>query len=228
VMRARVGAVLFLLLVGCGAGENESTERDGGATDPAGTQAVEQPKPYVEMTVRRPPEKISGDDVLVRGTVTPADATVTVRGEPAAVKDGKYRLRLKMRVGTNRFTVVARHPDYRTNSRRLRVDREPVPAPGSPPSSACPPGQVPQTQMGTGYCRTPGPTACPPGQVPAGEEACAPAESQDEGLEPCVYGEAALCTPEENQAERDAEARCGPLDPTRFDENGNYVPLPGC
>lgn len=213
-MRVGVWAVVLLLLVGCGSGAGNSTERDGAAADSGRGQALrEQPKPFVEMTVRRPPREISGDDVLVRGTVTPADATVTIRGEPAVVKDGEYRLRLKMRVGTNRFTVVTRHPDYRTSKRRLRVDRA-APAPAAPaPSSA----------------RPPGPTACPPGQVPAGEEACAPAESQGEELEPCIYGGGdALCTPGENQAEQDAEARCGGLDPTRFDEDGNYVPLPGC
>lgn len=176
--------------------------------------------------MRRPPRTISGDDVLVRGMVAPTDATVTIRGEPAAVKDGEYWLRLKMRTGVNRFTVVARHPEYRTNRRALRVDRQPD-APEPPPSSGCPPGQIPQTQMGVQSCRPPGPTVCPEGEVPAGEEACAPADAESDGLVPCTYG-AGLCTPEENQAESDTEARCGPLDPSRIDEEGNYIPLPGC
>lgn len=39
------------------------------------------------------------------------------------------------------------------------------------------------------------------------------------------------CSPtvkDHRSTENDTEARCGPLDPTRFDEEGNYIPLPGC
>jgi len=217
---------MTLVVVACGGGEAEN--------QPGDTDATER-EPYVELAVRRPPRDIKGDEVLVRGTVTPADATVTVRGEAAAVKDGEYQVRLKMRVGINRFTVVARHPDHQTNRRNLRVDREPpvpaaapVPAPDEGSSSGCPPGQVPSMQMGVQYCRAPGPTVCPPGQTPVGDrEACAPMPESD-GLAPCNYGPEELCTPEENQTENDAEARCGPLDPTRLDDEGNYTPLPGC
>ncbi len=224
---ACVVGVTMLVVVACGGGEAQPPENQAGDTD--GTERAPRPQaPHVELTVRRPPRDIEGDDVLVRGTVTPVDAAVTVRGEAAAVKDGEYQVRLKMRVGINRFTVVARHPDRQTNRRPLRVDREPpVPAPEESSPSGCPPGQVPRIQMGTQYCRPSGPTVCPPGQTPAGEEACAPVPEPD-GLVPCIYGPREFCTPEENQAENDTEARCGPLDPTRFDQEGNYIPLPGC
>ena len=126
---------------------------------------------------------------------------MTVRGETVATEDGRYRVRLKMREGINRFTVIARHSDRQTNRRPVRVDRR-VPPPPAPVAEGCPRGQAPVGATG----------------------ACAPYATTKV---PCIYGDG-LCTPEENQAEGDAEARCGPLDPTRFDENGNYVPLPGC
>lgn len=222
-----VVGVTMLVVVACGGGEAQPPENQPGDTDV--TERGPRPQAtHVELTVRRPPRDIEGDDVLVRGTVMPADAAVTVRGEAAAVKDGEYQVRLKMRVGTNRFTVVARHPDRQTNWRALRVDREPpVPAADESSSSGCPPGQVPRIQMGARYCRPPGPKACPPGQTPAGEEACAP-EPESDGLAPCIYGPREFCTPQENQTENEAEGRCGPLDPARFEEEGAYIPLPGC
>ncbi len=223
---ACVVGVMTLFVVACGGGENQ----------PGDTDATER-EPYVELTVLRPPRDIKGDEVLVRGTVTPANAIVAVRGEPAAVKDGEYQVRLKMRVGINRFTVVARHPDHQTNRRSLRVDREPpaaapVPAPDEGSSSGCPPGQVPSMQMGVQYCRAPGPTVCPPGQSlrrSAGDrEVCAPMPESD-ALEPCNIGgdPGDLCTPEENQAATDEEGYCGPGS-GRFDDEGNPIPLPGC
>ncbi len=201
--RSRARAALLLLAAvlagGCGGDEQPSAERPAprGLTEQSGQERESQP--YVEMTLRRPPRRISGDAVLVSGTVAPSDATVTIRGEPAVVKDGEYRLRLKMRVGTNRFTVVARHPDHQTNTRRVRVDRRPPPLVVPPPAVADPPSVDPP-----------------------------PAESAPSGLVPCIYGERVLCTPEENQAESETEARCGPLDPSRIQPDGSYLPKPGC
>ena len=69
---------------------------------------------------------------------------------------------------------------YTRAKRRAVAERRPAPVPTSAPTTA--------------------PTA-PPAEAPA------PAE---DSLEPCTYGPDALCTPEENEREGNAERLCGP------------------
>ncbi len=86
------------------------------------------------------------ETVVVKGEVT-RGATVTVRGQQAQVLKGKFRETLNLRVGENRFTVVARQADRRTVQERLRFVRKlppppivaPTPRPAVPATPAVPP-----------------------------------------------------------------------------------------
>ncbi len=103
-------------------------------------------------------------------------------GRPQPTKDDP------LRVGENKFTVVARHPDRRTSRKRLGITRE-APQPATE-SNAATPQQGDPCAGAANQCRSaaglppnedrptpPEPAPCPPGTVPAGSTgACAPAD----------------------------------------------------
>lgn len=130
------------LLVGGGDGERAVVSTapmasEAGASPTA--KATIAPKPRVRLRVRDVPKEITADVVTIRGRTT-RGATVTVRGKRALVMRGIYHVRLKMRLGVNLFTVVARRDGHRTNRRRLRIRRVPPPPPQQQqPQSAVPP-----------------------------------------------------------------------------------------
>jgi len=137
------GVSAAMLLGGCG-GSDSADQSQVATAAPAAemptTPATPEPMPKVVLSLRRPPRNISGDDVLVAGTVT-RGASITVRGRRAVVRRGRFRIRLKVRVGVNRFTVVARRDGHRTARRLLRVRREPPPPP--PQLTPAPPARTP-------------------------------------------------------------------------------------
>jgi hypothetical protein len=170
-------------------------------------QARHKPKMPVRLTVHRTPRRTTEQSVTIRGRTTPG-AKVTVRGRSAVVRHGIYRVRLKLRLGTNRFTVVARHPDRRTRRRPMKLDRvEPVLAHaeegcGGDPyayrttSGAC---------IGPAHPPSNGPASpedCPAGQVPVGVTgACAAPDTVPTG--PDVNGPDDPCPAGTNWVEPD-------------------------
>jgi hypothetical protein len=87
-----------------------------------------RPQTPVRLVVRATPDRTSEPALMVRGRTT-RGATVTIRGQHATVQRGSYHAQLRLRMGTNRFTVVARHAGRRTRRRHLRIDRVTAPPP---------------------------------------------------------------------------------------------------
>ena len=59
------------------------------------------------------------------------------------------------------------------------------------PSSGCPRGQIPRTQMGVDYCGPPPPTDCPPGEAPV--NATSSCEPLPKGMEEYDTGDGGEC-----------------------------------
>jgi hypothetical protein len=133
---------LAAMTAGCG-GSDGGGEIAAPPPAPSAQEARVEQEPAVSLSVSRPPGRIKGDDVAIVGTVTPG-SRVTIRGRRAKVRDdGRFRLRLGMRVGTNRFTVVARQDGYRTSRRPLRIRRSAPPPPPPEPAPAATPAPTP-------------------------------------------------------------------------------------
>lgn len=166
-MRRLVGTLMFaLVVVGCGGGEGAETSEPlaGASAQPSATTAAapDPPKPRVRLAVHNRRKSTQETTVVVKGVVT-RGAMVTVRGEKAQVRKGRFRKTIKLKLGRNRFTVVARHPDRRTTRGPVRIRRvAPPPAP-SPPAAPPPPSPPPVA--------APGPAAPPSsaGYPPPGE-----------------------------------------------------------
>ena len=156
--------------------------------------AVSRPRTLVRLTVRAMPKTTSQQTITIRGRTT-RGATVTARGKRAIVRRGIYRVRLKLRVGTNRFTVVARHEGQRARRRSMRFER--VVPPPAPPEVGC--GGDPYAYRGAnGVCIGPAhppssgpasPADCPAGQMPVGVTgACAPPDPSSAPVGPDTNG----------------------------------------
>jgi hypothetical protein len=97
----------------------------------------------------------------------------------------------------------------------------PAPTPSAEQSADdCPSRQVMREHMDTRFCGPPIPENCPPGEAPvAASASCEPLAEEDQvssdggsgasNREPCLYGPAKLCTPEENARESELESYCG-------------------
>lgn len=101
-----------------------------------------RPAPPVRLTVSGPSDHtvtLAGV-VSVRGTVTPADATVLVAGHPAPVKDGSFTAQVPLAPGTNVIDVLAGARKSTGAVSAVRIYRElPVTVPqlaGASPSRA--------------------------------------------------------------------------------------------
>jgi len=155
-MQSAVSAliVLGLILSGCGGDDTRSA-----AAPPASATAAQTAETTaaptltkVRLVVFNRRTTVLTKTVVVKGEVT-RGGTVTVRGEEAQVLEGQFRKTLALRVGENRFTVVARHAGRRTTDKRLRIVRKlppppvaaPTPGPAAPGAPATggypPPGQ---------------------------------------------------------------------------------------
>lgn len=114
-----------------------TTPRGSAGSSPRPVKAVvvsARSKRRVRLTVRSTPRQTAERSVTVRGRTT-RGAKVTIRGRHATVQGGIYRSQLPLRIGTNRFTVVARHAGRRTRRRLMRIDRIPAPLPTLPRQS---------------------------------------------------------------------------------------------
>jgi len=137
------------------------------------------------LEVRPLSQKVTTDPtVTVRGRVTPG-ATVIVGKREAWVRGGRFRARVRLKVGLNRIRVTARKAGHRTEQERLRIRRR-EPPPVVVPTDT-PPGQ--------------------PEQQPQQQSTAPP--QQEQKLVPCQLGDG-LCTPEERQERFDEEDRANP------------------
>ena len=156
-------------------------------------------KKLTRLTVRGLPDETTQQSITIRGRTT-RGATVTIRGSRAHVHRGAYRLTLKLPLGTNRFTIVARHADRRTRRRPVKVVRT-RPAPVA--SEVGCGGDPHAYRSADGTCigpahppRPASPEDCPSGWVPVGVTgACAPATTDSQSYpdtngpdDPCPAG----------------------------------------
>jgi hypothetical protein len=88
--------------------------------------ATESPAPSASAAAHDLPRQRDRDQSCHTGS------NVTVRGKPAWPRDGVFRVRLSIRTGLNRLTVVARHPEQRTARKTIRLRRTEPPAPPAP------------------------------------------------------------------------------------------------
>ena len=204
------GSAAAFGLGGCGGSSASNSDQEKqAATTVTRTTTVTAPKapppqPKLRISVRRPRRVVSGETAVVRGKISIAGASVTIRGLKASSKGRAFARRLPLRVGVNRFTIVARKEGAQTARRVVRITRKPiaaVPPKASAPTPACPSGQQLLRKMDSFYCGVPGPAQdCPPGQVAVGETgACAPPDP----AVPDTNGPNDPCPPGENYVEPD-------------------------
>jgi beta-lactam-binding protein with PASTA domain len=90
----------------------------------------EAPRPASEPRVRlkleapNDPQKVRDDHVQVRGTVTPADATVQVGGAAAQVDGGEFTATVALQPGGNVIDVSATATGRRPATDAVRVTRD--------------------------------------------------------------------------------------------------------
>ncbi len=129
------GALLVLVSVGLlGGCSNENEEQ---AKRPA---PKPQPKPLTLEVSSLTEKTTTNEAITLRGSVTPG-AQVTVGRNAATVQDGRFRARVKLRVGVNRIRIVAQKTGYVTERKRVRIKRR-------EPPPVVQPTQTPQDEEG--------------------------------------------------------------------------------
>src|SRR5206468_348960 len=100
---AGAASIVAIAAAGCGStGQSPSTSakpKPSGNPKSAKVQ-IQIAAPIADATVRAP-------RVVVRGTVTPADASVQITGLTAAVENGVFHRSIPVTVGSNNIDVVA-------------------------------------------------------------------------------------------------------------------------
>lgn len=134
--------VVAASIIGCGSGGEAKTVVQTVTVPPTATPAATatpapKPKPRVRLQVYNRLKITERTSVVITGIVT-RGAKVTVRGLRAEVKKGRFRKTLKLTIGSDRFTVVARHPDRRTVTKRVRIKRVLPLRPRVRPHRPCP------------------------------------------------------------------------------------------
>jgi hypothetical protein len=129
-------AVVGLAVLGALFGEDEEAgqAKEGSATTstsstseraPAET-ATPEPTPDPEVSVNHTgPFKVHSDNVVLKGTVDPANARVRVKGQSVKVRRGRWKLPVTLtKHGDNRFHVVATRKGYVKSSTTATIVRE--------------------------------------------------------------------------------------------------------
>lgn len=120
------GVALALSIAACG------SESDGGSgstqSDAAkGVQEAASESARVELVVSSPDDysDVHRNWVRLRGTVDPADATVTVNGDEARVRDGEWSRTVRsLDRGENEIEIQARAPLHEDDSETMTIVRK--------------------------------------------------------------------------------------------------------
>jgi hypothetical protein len=117
---------------------------------------------------------IAGNNVVVRGTVTPTDATVDVQGQPAAVGNGVFTGSANLHGGKTTIDVIGSAPGATPGSTSVAVvqqsQRSGSSSPGSKPSGGATPA-VAHASAGSGE------TSCGGGLAVGPDTTCVFAEA---------------------------------------------------
>ena len=178
-MRKALVLLLAAVLFSCG-GEGDLPKREA--------RVKPEPKPLT-LEVRNPSQRVTTNQTIsIVGRVTP-DATVTVGGKDAEVRDGRFRARVRLKVGVNRVKITARKPGYTHEAQLLRIKRS-QPRPASTPAQTAPatPKQ-PETSQQQTPPSAPEPNInpnCPGGQEPTTSGGCKTYDERDGQVEPKI------------------------------------------
>ena len=107
--------------------ESSATTGTAGTPEPAPAEtSTPEPTPDPEVSVDYTgPSSAHSDDVVLRGTVDPANAHVRVRGRSVEVRRGRWKLPVTLtKHGDNAFRVVATRKGYVKSSTTAVVTRE--------------------------------------------------------------------------------------------------------
>ena len=126
--------ISFLALATVAAGCGSTPMRTASQPAPVATPAV------VELELVSPDsgDVTSSSRITVRGTVSPADATVLVQGRPATIRDGIFTGQARLRRGRVTIDVIATADgaapasasvEVTRRAARRAIDRRPAPAP---------------------------------------------------------------------------------------------------
>jgi len=112
-----------------GSGRRRAAERlalrvfGGGELAERGGRRAAAPKPGMTVVTPRDGADLREDEVLVKGTVTPPDATVRVAGRPARTRDGVFEAVVPVERGRNRIEVAAEANGRQIGNEALTVER---------------------------------------------------------------------------------------------------------
>lgn len=125
------------LLAGCSVGNDRAANQ----TAPA------PPKPLTLELASSSSTATSASVLTVRGRATPGAQVTAGQTQARVVEDGRFRARVRLRVGLNRISVTAHKPGHETVRERLAIRRSAPPPVSTPTQTApvqCPPGQIRQ------------------------------------------------------------------------------------
>jgi heat shock protein HslJ len=213
----------------------------------------------VEVAVTAPSSGsvIAADQVMVRGTVTPANATVQVQGEPAAVGNGVFTGTATLHGGKTTVDVIGSAPGASPGSTSVVIDRQSTARGGgtggttrqvSPaPTPAIPNEGDPSSETSCGGGLAVGPdTTCAfaenvrsayDGSGPGTVMAYSPVTNRTYAMT-CSTGSSVVCTGGDNASVHFASQSAGTADettPSNYDEPspataraGTYAGETGC
>jgi hypothetical protein len=104
-------------------GSNASASTDRPAEEPL-PEETEEPDPEVSVNYTGP-SNVHSDNVVLKGTVDPANAHVRVKGQSVNVRHGRWKLPVTLtKHGDNRFRVLATRKGYVKSSTTATITRE--------------------------------------------------------------------------------------------------------
>jgi host cell surface-exposed lipoprotein/glucodextranase-like protein len=107
--------------------EGSATTSTSSAPEPTPTETpTPEPTPDPEVSVNYTgPSNVRTDNVVLKGTVDPANAHVRVKGQSVKVRDGHWKLPVTLTThGENKFRVVATRKGYVKSSTTATIVRE--------------------------------------------------------------------------------------------------------
>lgn len=113
--------VVFVGLIVLGAALSSPDDNDD--DDNSAQEVKAKPKPKVVKITVKAPKEVTKPTAVIRGTVTPASAKVTVEGKRIKVANGRFRYQVKLTRGVNAREVAATAAGYDDDSETVSTYR---------------------------------------------------------------------------------------------------------
>jgi hypothetical protein len=119
-----IGGIFLIAIISAGCGGTNSTTP--APTSAAPTTSTPEPTPDPEVSVNYTgPFNVHSDNVVLKGTVDPANAHVRVKGQFVKVRHGHWKLPVTLtKHGDNNFRVVATRKGYVKSSTTATIMRK--------------------------------------------------------------------------------------------------------